>query len=489
MDAIGILEEAIAKAIAGNDVYDSYQAQWRYLLESYMGGLEYKNARHLVRYQLETDGEYQSRLNTTPLDNHCASVISVYNSFLFRKAPDRDLATLDGMPEVTDFLKDADFAGRSLDAFMKEVSTWSSVFGNCWVMVTKPDIGATNRAQEQAAGVRPYVSLLTPLAVLDWSWVRLPSGRYELDRFRYIEDINNEIQTIKVWTKETIQTLVIDEENSSILEDVTVPNGLGKIPAIAVYNKKSVVRGIGVSDIADIADCQKFIYNATSEIDQSIRLDSHPSLVKTSDTNAGIGAGSLIHMPENLDPGLKPYVLEFTGASIDKILAAIQHQIAAIDKMANIGAVRAIEAKSMSGVAMETEFQLLNAKLSEKGDNLELAEEKIWELVAEYVGMQWDGEVEYPSSFNLRDKTGEISQLKVAAETSESPQVKLAIAEKVLEWLKGEDDEYVFGEATLESVVAEEYVSHDMVDADGNTRTANSQADHDELTAQGYTRA
>jgi hypothetical protein len=214
MDAIGILEEAIAKAIAGNDVYDSYQAQWRYLLESYMGGLEYKNARHLVRYQLETDGEYQSRLNTTPLDNHCASVISVYNSFLFRKAPDRDLATLDGMPEVTDFLKDADFAGRSLDAFMKEVSTWSSVFGNCWVMVTKPDIGATNRAQEQQAGVRPYVSLLTPLAVLDWSWVRLPSGRYELDRFRYIEDINNEIQTIKVWTKETIQTLVIDEENS-----------------------------------------------------------------------------------------------------------------------------------------------------------------------------------------------------------------------------------------------------------------------------------
>jgi hypothetical protein len=262
-----------------------------------------------------------------------------------------------------------------------------------------------------------------------------------------------------------------------------------KKTAIAVYNKKSVVRGIGVSDIADIADCQKFIYNATSEIDQSIRLDSHPSLVKTSDTNAGIGAGSLIHMPENLDPGLKPYVLEFTGASIDKILAAIQHQIAAIDKMANIGAVRAIEAKSMSGVAMETEFQLLNAKLSEKGDNLELAEEKIWELVAEYVGMQWDGEVEYPSSFNLRDKTGEISQLKVAAETSESPQVKLAIAEKVLEWLKGEDDEYVFGEATLESVVAEEYVSHDMVDADGNTRTANSQADHDELTAQGYTRA
>jgi hypothetical protein len=36
---------------------------------------------------------------------------------------------------------------------------------------------------------------------------------------------------------------------------------------------------------------------------------------------------------------------------------------------------------------METEFQLLNAKLSEKADNLELAEEQMWRLFAIYQGL------------------------------------------------------------------------------------------------------
>jgi hypothetical protein len=38
------------------------------------------------------------------------------------------------------------------------------------------------------------------------------------------------------------------------------------------------------------------LYNINSEIEQSIRIDSHPSLVKTPETQAGIGAGSLGYM-------------------------------------------------------------------------------------------------------------------------------------------------------------------------------------------------
>ena len=226
------------------------------------------------------------------------------------------------------------------------------------------------------------------------------------------------MQVVKEWTPETVRTMVINTEDQMMISDETVTNGLGSVPAVCVYNKRSTVRGIGVSDISDIADAQKFIYNATSEIDQSIRLDSHPSLVKTSETNAGIGAGSLIHMPENLDPGLKPYILEFSGASIDKILATINHTIESIDKMANTGAVRATESRTMSGVAMQTEFSLLNARLSEKGDALELAEEQIWILWANYMGKVWEGEIEYPNSFNIRDSHGDLDLLLKASTAS-----------------------------------------------------------------------
>ena len=87
MDAIQVLTTELAQAVSGNTIYDSYKDQWKYLLESYVGGVEYQNAQHLVKYQLETESEYQNRLRTTPLQNHCASVISVYNSFLFRQEP------------------------------------------------------------------------------------------------------------------------------------------------------------------------------------------------------------------------------------------------------------------------------------------------------------------------------------------------------------------------------------------------------------------
>jgi len=213
---------------------------------------------------------------------------------------------------------------------------------------------------------------------------------------------------------------------------------LGKIPAVCVYNGRSIIRGFGVSDISDIADAQKFIYNATSEVEQSIRLDSHPSLVKTPETQAGIGAGSMIHMPENLDPGLKPYLLEFGGASVDSIYSAIKHTTESIDKMANTGAVRATESRTMSGVAMQTEFQLLNARLSEKADNLELAEEQMWEIWFQYQGQQWMGAVYYPDSFNLRDKSDEITQLQTAKNTATDPIVVRKIDEHILEWM-GED--------------------------------------------------
>jgi len=428
--------------LTGNNWYAKYLSTWDYLLRSYLGGQEYRDGHYLTKYQLETEAEYGQRLAATPLDNHCNSVISVYNSFLFRVPPERDLDTLTDTVESERFLEDADFEGRSLNNFMKDVSTWSSVFGHCWIIMAKPNVDAVTRADELMQEVRPYVNLITPMSMLDWEWNRMPSGKYELNYIRYIEDINGDLHTIKEWTSDFIKTTVIDtvsgETNSTEIAD----NELGTIPAVIAYNQRSTTRGIGVSDIEDIADGQRYIYNDSSEIEQSIRIDSHPSLVKTPDTQAGIGAGSIIHMEDSLDPGLKPYALEFSGANVNNILNVIQHTVDTIDKMANTGAVRATEARTMSGVAMITEFQLLNAKLSEKGDNLELAEEQIWQLFAQYQGKVWTGNIEYPGSFNIQDTENEIKQLQTATNAASDAGLVTLIDKKLTELL-GEDPDTV----------------------------------------------
>ena len=439
------LSNDFARVSTTNLEYQRNRDRWTFLLDSFVGGEQYKNGQYLTKYQLETDKEYAQRIRTTPLDNQCQSVISVYISYLFREEPDRDFKSWEGQPDVEAFLEDCDMEGRSLDAFMKEVATWNSVFGHCWILMAKPNLGLATAGQEQALGVRPYVNILTPLAVTDWKWERQPTGYYELVYFKYIEEIVDKITIVKEWTKEEIRTWIMyDDLRKAKLDSVEI-NELGVIPAILSYNKRSIVKGIGVSDIADIADIQRMIYNLTSEAEQSHRLDGHPSLVVTPDTQYGSGAGAVIVVPENSDPGLKPYVLEHGGANVDSLHGTMAKLVESIDRMANTGGVRAVESRVMSGVALEVEFSLLNARLSEKADNLELTEEQMWELFGLYQGRTWDGEVEYPGSFNVRDTQREFQQLVQAKQAATDPRVLAVIDHEIIEML-GEDADIIMPE-------------------------------------------
>lgn len=475
------LRQEIDALLSSNSIYNDLKDRWEYLFESYVGGETYRDGNHLTRYQLESEGEYQARLNATPLDNHCQSVVQVFNSFLFREEPERELGSLEGLPEVEAFQEDADHDGRSLDAFMKDVSTWSSVFGHSWILLAKANLGAATRAEEVAMGVRPYANLITPLMMLDWSYTRTPMGKYKLDYIKYLEEINGSVRVVKEWRPDFIKTTVVDVDEGIISEEYEEENQLGMIPAVCVYNKKSSLRGIGVSDLADIADAQRMIYNLNSELEQGIRLDNAPSLVKTPNTEAGTGAGAIIHMPEDLDPALKPYIIENSGASVESILKAKEHLVEQIDKMANTGAVRATESRVLSGVSRDTEFQLLNARLSEKADNMELAEEQMWTLFAYYQGYMWDGEIDYPDSFGIKDMDNDIRLMLESRKAITDPNLIKLFESEIAEAHFGDDvDEYLMG-------MEQDFVPHEMINpTTGESVMAETYEEHLELGEQGY---
>jgi hypothetical protein len=482
--------ERYLNIVSSNQMFNDYQKRWQFYLESYLGGEEYRQAGHLVKYQLETAIEYQARLDSTPLDNHCKSIISTYISFLFRECPERDFGMLEHNPMVEDFCKDADLEGRSLDAFMKDAAIWAGVFGHCWILVTRPDVGAQTLGEQIAMGSRPYVNLLTPLTVLDWRWKRSPTGRYELSYMKYVEEVNDTLSTIKEWTPETISTYIVDNKNRQVDEEFVEVNGLGMIPAVQIYSTRSPVRGIGSSDLSDIADQQKAIFNEYSEIEQLIRLQNHPALCKTIDTEAGAGAGAIITLPDNLDPGLKPFLLEPAGNGLQAIYDSIAARVAAIDKMAHTGGVRTTKTQTSSGVALQTEFALLNSKLSEKADQLELAEEQIWKLFAAYMGTVWDGEVNYPDSFDVRDEQQEYQNLKMAKETATDARVLALIDHEIVELL-GEDADLILGQEPYlpaeQLPEMEPFQPHYMIDpATGTEYIARTEQEHLDYMALGY---
>jgi hypothetical protein len=114
-----------------------------------------------------------------------------------------------------------------------------------------------------------------------------------------------------------------------------------------------------------------------------------------------------------MDGALKPYQMQPSGANLDAIRASITDKIDAINRMSHMGAVRGTEAITQSGVAMQTEFQMLNAKLSEKADILELAEEQLWQLWCTWQGHDLhEVEISYPDSFDIRDYESELNFLQ-----------------------------------------------------------------------------
>ena len=395
--------------------YDNNEAQWEFYVRSYMGGQNYINGQYLTKYISENKDDYARRLDLTPMDNHCKNIVHIYSSFLWRVPPTRVFNTAVGNVALDPFLNDADLDGRSFDAFMRECQIWASVYGHVWVMMDKPKSTAGTKAEELVQEIRPYVTMFTPENVLDWEWSRTPSGRFELTYLKVRESVTRVDQTTtetyyRVWTKDKIELWHSINELDKMVE--VDDNVLGKIPAVFIPANRSIVRGIGISDLSDAAYMQRAIYQELSEVEQLIRISNHPTLVKSFGTDASAGAGAIINMPDDMDANLKPFQLQPSGQNLDAVRASIEDKIQSINRMSHMGAVRGTDAITMSGVAMQTEFQMLNAKLSEKADLLELAEEQLWILFCDWQGLTPDVEVFYPDSFDLRDYDKELMFLQ-----------------------------------------------------------------------------
>jgi hypothetical protein len=156
--------------------------------------------------------------------------------------------------------------------------------------------------------------------------------------------------------------------------------------------------------------------------------------------------------------------------------------------MANTGSIRATEARRMSGVAQEQEFQLLNARLSEKADSLELTEENIWQWFCFYQGYSWDGKIEYPGSFAIRDTQNAVETLVKAKQAATDPRVLTIIDHELIELL-GEEGDMIIPEIFDPLQIPEKapFEPHYMIDpATGDKYIARTEQEHIDYAAMGY---
>ena len=388
--------------------------RWRFYNNSFTGGDQYAKGEYLTHYIYEDNGTYKQRIASTPLDNHCKNVIEIFSSMLFSTPPRRDLSGLENDPTLDYFLEDCDMDGRSMDQFMRDVHQQAAIYGHVVCVVDRPDVPLDTKQKEIEAGVRPYLNLYNAENVVDWKWERSPNGKYELSMLKILEYADRDQITYRYYYKD--RTDIVTTSSTTHKTEVTqsYANPLGYIPAVWIYNQRSAVRGIGISDLSDIADLQRAIYDHTAELDSTLKLSNNPSICATGDVDLNAGPGAVITMPAGMDPALKPYIIQPGSQGIQSILDSIQQKVDAIDRMAHLGGVRTTATKSASGISLLVERQLLNARLQSKGHQLELAEEQIWNIWSDWQNVEWTGYVQYPSGFNMRDVHAELQNLKLA---------------------------------------------------------------------------
>lgn len=400
---------------------------WKYLNASYVGGKEYRSPEfRMLRKYLDEEGakssSYAKRLEYTALDNLVKLTVDTYRSYLFRTTPVRTFGNQAENILVNRFIYDVDMENKDLNDFMRLANDYAMVYGHVWIMVTKGFAdGVITLQQEIDADIRPYAKLFTPENVIDWTYEKQPNGRNVLTRLVTCEEYDEDMYQYIVWQKDTIITYRVEEENGK--ETVTMTemqlNPIGEVPFVLLKANENDDNGIGRSDVEDVAKAQQAIFNLLSEAEQGIRISNHPTLAKTRDTVATAGAGSVIEMDVNLDPNLKPYLLEPSGTNISSIIEMINVHIESVLRMTHLGAIMAAKGlTAKSGIALATEFEMLNVRLGDKAARLEQAEYSMWELFWKWSNLPKpvDFNVEYHKKFDLRDEAADLALYASALE-------------------------------------------------------------------------
>jgi hypothetical protein len=380
-----------------------------------------------------------------------------------------------------------------MDSFLKTANDLAMVHGSTWILVDKPAYKVQTQAEAIELGVRAYAAMYTPQNVLDWYYERNIAGKMELEYIKVRESENDQYVTFTCWHKDSVEKYKVakDEDTGeyrSIVEHTEYDNPLGYIPFVFHAPLRSPTKGVGISLVADVANQQKFIYNCMSEIESHIRISSHPTLVKPTSTDAVAGAGSILNLDESVDPGLKPYLLQPSLNTTDTILRSIENSVAAIQRMTHTSAIQATNGTPMSGIALQTERQLLNAKLSDIADTLQETEYQMWIMWLDWqaLSMPEDFLIDYPDTFDMRDEMLELDFLMKARSSGVNNKMFQDEISKQVVALTVDDDE--LQSEILADMDKDDFEPHEMMDPmSGKTVVAETLEQHLALDEMGFT--
>jgi hypothetical protein len=456
--------------------------------------------RYLRKHIRESQKSVDARSSRLYYLNYCQPVVDLYTHYIFSKPIVRkenaqeilttqawegdvaDYEVLAGSPgemggvslqnessEWRKWLRDVDRNKSSIDRYMADASRYALIFGHVYILVDMPELRGVEIRSEQDRldqNLRPYLTTYFPNEASDWA----VDGDGKLVWIRFKEPLDEKFEPFKprdpkekgdngggykltglstrmqgkvpdgkyiTWTREGWIRHKVEEGKLTVEGQGVHP--IGEVPVAVLYNKKySQYAFFGTSLLSDIARLNVGILNWASLLDEEIyqktlnilavqrqREDRSEIVIGPDNVLEWDGATAPFFLAPSTDPGA------FIASQIDRAREEIY-------RLAKLGGGLGLTTpqRTPSGTAQAFEFNETNRTLAERADEIQLAENTVHRYWHTWLGLEWEGTVDYPEDFSVESFADELDIAMKAKQQVRSPtfkrEVERTLARKML---------------------------------------------------------
>lgn len=437
-------------------LYAQFQREWEFYADSYIGGDAYTKKAYLFRHARETNIDYADRVARATYLNLVRKQIDIYAAFIFKDPIDRETNDQD----FKVFEDNADRKGTSLDQVMADqVGKFGMTMGHTVAVVDLPREASQSktRLQDRQQNIRPYVTVYTPLEVVDWAmdgdggyrWLRVCEAAPD-DTAWNVQRPTAPKKLYRTWTR--TDWFVHNEDGEQIDGG---SHNLGEVPAVFIPIQEHLsYSDIGQSLVSDTATIARAIFNYESLLDEflyrqafnilALPVDESMTAERIKQIADALGTSKGLHYSAKGNP---PSYVSPPSDPAKVIMQRIEDAKRELIEVAKLQDRKGTSAQK-SGVAHAYEFHESNATFAKIAANLEEGERRIirlfykWQQAAPSETVDVPVSVSYPTDFNVSTIADTIDEALGLLSVNVSPTFNKLVKKRVAgEAFPGMDDE------------------------------------------------
>lgn len=417
---------------------------YRHCADAYQGGRSYME-KTLIRHISEIDVEFAERKRRAYYFNYPRSIARRITQYALAIPPVRTGAD----PAM---VEDWSRSGLRTNEVMRKLSTLLTVYGTVWVQIDSPCFTApVSRLEAEKSNLRPYVRILSPLDVTDWSYGQDGKLDWAIIREEFYDNSDparpgETVECLKLLRRGSWQLFF--RRSSEIFEA-----GSGKLPGNELpLFKVTEADGSGSGAghwFEDAVRISEAIFNNESEsqmnmvkqmfgllvVSESFARGALPRSREENSNFASTVARSAAVIESVEEKGISRYISPsgVPGTLLRQENEALKRELFELAGLS----VSSYSRDAQSAESKAWDFRNASQFLAARADLLEQSESKAWELLHLFDSSIPVPQVAYNREFEVRELEKSIASLLQLSAVSSGKSYKKSIGKAAVEMLSG----------------------------------------------------